>query len=341
MVIDVSPKFLCWLFDEFVGNSDTMFNFETDGETLWVQYLGDYTATMECPVTCVDGDKNAARASFWVSKYIHVMSREEGVRITMTDAAILLQQSAFYSTLLCEYEEKRNLPNIGDVVFKAAYSGRIKFLAHVATVCNAMAKELSIPNPDIVISGGKFYLNYQQAAYVDTLDYPESCIPENVFRSFAYKLDERTTYAYLEESSTYVFITGKHRLWVTSIGYMIKSNTVGVLDKKLAECVDVTEVTFSPYKEKLDIVAGAFSKKQLQLTVGEKVYCVMTGTNKSHVRVGYNFDVPLLSMNITSAQLSCITRLFGEDESVKIRKGAGCICLNSGTKNLLIAGRIY
>lgn len=341
MVIDVSPKFICGLFDDFVGNSDVMFNFESDGDTLKIQYLGDWTATAETIVKSVDGDHNVVRASFWVSKYVQVMSREDVVRITITDAAVLIQQNSFFCTLLCEYEEKRNLPDISGVEFKPSYSGRLKYLAHANTVCSAMAKELSIPNPDAVFSGSKFYLNYQQAAFIESMDYPESCIPENTFKSFAYKLDEQALYAYLPDYSTYVFKTRKYTLWVPSVGYMISSGTIGVFDKKLAECKDVTEVVITPYKEKLSIVAGAFNKKQLQFAVGEKVYCVMAGTNKSHVRVGYDFSQPLLSMNITSAQLSCIARLFGDDESVKIKKGAGCLCLSSGTKNLLIAGRIY
>lgn len=341
MIIQLKPAVLCNLFDDFVGNTPTMFNFSTDGKVLDIQMLGDYTATLSVPVESIDGDYSPKSASFWVYKYIHVMNRDEYIRITLTDAAVFIQQNTFYCTLLCEYEERRVLPDISSIQFSPAFAGRLKYLAHLFISCAPMAKELSIPDPDPVFCRGKFYLSYRQAAIVESISYPETCVPAPMFRAFAFKLDEKTEYAYLQDKNTFVFKTSRYVFWVPTVNYEISNSTLNTFDKKILECREVTEVVFSGYAERLNMIVSAFPKQQLQFVVGDKSYSFIANTNKSHIQVGYEVQSPIFSMNITSAQLGCIVKVFGEDESVKILRGVGCICLRSGTRNMLIAGRSY
>lgn len=341
MVVQMEPARLIKLFDDFVGNVPVMFNFRTNGTKLWVQMLGDYTACTEMDVTSIDGDFREIDASFKVTKFVHVMNKDEYVRITITDAAVFLNQNTFYCTLLKEYEERREFPSIEGLELQHAFPGRLKYLAHAGVSCMPMAKELSIPNPDPVFANSKYYLNYRQAAYIDSMKYPEMCLPFSTMRDFVFKLAEKTDFLYLQESNILYYKSGEYEFWVPTTNYNISNATITTFDKKVAECKAVTTVCFKEFSQKLQTVAMAFPKQLLTLAIADKKYNISADTNISHMQVGYEIEQSLFTMDITSAQLVVITKLFGDEESVIVKRGVGCICLTSGEKNLLIAGRSY
>lgn len=341
MVIQLEPTQLIKLFDDFVGNTDVMFNFYTDGKSLEIQVLGDYTAIKRLNVESIDGDYNPVDISFWVSKFIHIMSKDEYVRITVTNAAIFISQNSFYCTMLREYEERRQFPDPSAYELKHAFGGRLKYLAHSGVSCMCMAKELSIPDPDPVFTNNRFYLNYRQAAYIDSMQYPQMCLSFSVMRDFVFKLDEKSLYAYVPEKNVVYYKTANYEFWVPTVNHNMNSSVIAALDKKFSECKDLTEVTFLVHSNKLAAIAGAFPKSKLTLAIGKGVFNVSANTNNSHVQAGYDVEECLLTMDITSAQLTAITKLFGQEEKVLIKRGVGCICLKSGEKSLLIAGRGY
>lgn len=341
MVIQLEPGLLINMFVDFVGNAKTMFNFRTDGKTLDVQMLGDYTATKSFAVTSIDGDTKETDISVWVNKFIHVMNKDEYIRITINDAAMFIEQNTFNCTLLREYEARRELPDINGVELTHAFPGRLKYLAHAGVTAIPLAKELSIPDPDPVFANNKFYMNYRQTAYIDSMKYPEMCIPFSTFRDFVFKMDDKATYAYLQELNTVFYRTKDYDFYVPTTNYNISNSILIAFDKKLSECSPITKIVIKPYKEKLLTVSSAFPKQKLTLVVGTGTFAVSADTNNSHMQVGYEMKDMLLSTEITSAQLTVITRLFGEDDEVIVKRGVGCICLNTGEKNLLIAGMIY
>lgn len=341
MVIQVDPRPLIRLFSDFVGNTKVMFNLKTDGRTVWVQVLNDYTVTTQISVTSVDGDFTETDISVWVSKFIHVMSKEEMVQMTINDAVLFIEQSSFNCTLLREYESRRELPMLQDVGMQPAMSRRLKYLAHTSVSCMCMSKELSISDPDPVFANGKFYLNYNQAAFVDTINHPQVCIPFPTFRDFVFKLDDKATYAYLQEYDTLYYKSGTYEFWVPVTNYNINNNVLTALDKRSSGATDITKISLSKYKDQLLIIAGAFPKQKLSCSFGDGKFLVMANSNNSNVCAGDMLTEVLASIAITTAQLIAIVKLFGDEQEVQVKKGVGCLCLVSGAKIMMIAETVY
>lgn len=341
MIVKVDPRPLIKLFSTFVGNTKVMFNFKTDGRVMYVQVLNDYTVTTSFPVKSVDGDFGEIDASVWVSKFVHVMAKDEEVQMTINDAVLFMEQSSFNCTLLREYESRRELPDVQGLDMKPAGVRRLKFLAHCGVSCMCMSKELSISDPDPVFANKRYYLNYNQAAFIESMDYPQVCIPFPTFRDFVFKLDDKATYAYLSDLDTLYFKSCEYEFWVSVTNYNINNYVITNLDKRLAGATLVTKVSFNAYKNNLFILASAFPNQKLSCTFGNGTFMIMANSNNSNVCVGDSITEALASLAITTAQLTAIVKLFGDDTEVEVKKGVGCLCLACGEKALLIAETVY
>ena len=340
MVINVNPKPLVEIFTDFVRNSKVMFNFKTDGKTLHIQVLSDYTVTTSIPVDSVDGDYHETDISVWVTKCIHILNDDEYIHMTINDAALVIEQSKFNCVMLREYESRRELPSLDNIELKPAFANRLKYLAHASVSCMSMARELSIADPDPVFANGKFYMHYNQAAFIDSINYPQMSIPFSTLRDFAYKLNAEAQYAYLTDIDTLYIKSDKYEFWVPTSNYNINNNIISTLDKKLAGCVEVTTLSIKSYRDKFSIIADSFPKQKLAVSIGEHQISIAASANNYNVGVGDKVVKQLVTFMVTSAQLSTICKLFDDDE-ISIRKGVGCICLTSGEKTLMIAGVAY
>lgn len=341
MKIEVNSTFLYKLFNDFVKQQHLMCNFTTDGNYLSIQVLDDYTAVTSLSVTSIDGDHSIQSISVWIPAFIHAMSDKENVYITITDVVLYLEQSTFNCTLIREYEERRSLPT-APTELKPAFANRLKYLTHSAISCNAMAKELAIPNPDPMIVDGKFYLNYNQAAFIDSIQYPNICIPYPTLSKFVFRLDENATYAYLPDIETLYFRSGIYEFWVPVTNYNININIINTLESLRANSTDITTVMFSRYKPQLESIITSLPKSKVMLAFGNSKFRVIANGNSVNAYIGDDIDDVLLATYITTAQLSSILKLFANDDNeiTTVRKGVKNICLVSGEKTLMIAETI-
>ena len=341
MKIEVNAKYLTSLFSDFVKGNKVMFNFKTNGKVLDVQMLGDYTACTLIPVISLDGDTKECDASFWVTKAIAIMDVDKPIQITFADAVIFFEQDTFNSTFVKEHEERRTFPSTEGIPLSPAYANRLKYLTHSVVSCTGLAKELAIADPDPVFSNKKFYADYRQTFFIENMEYPEFCVPLSTLRDFAFKLEEKAEYAYLPDLTVVYFKSGRYEFWIPTNNYNISGAIISAIDKKLGECVKVTELSFVNYVDKLSILATAFPKQKMSFLIGNSVFSISINNSDVQCTVGDNINNSLLGINITSGQVAVISKLFKEDEKVECLRGGNCICLRSGEKNLLIAGMIY
>lgn len=341
MKIQVNSKFLSNLFGEFVKNNKLLFNFRTNGNILDIQVLDDYTVCASVPVTCIDGDKEYTDASFWVTKAIGIMDREEPLTITFHDAVVIMEQSSFNCTFVKEYEGRRDFPDMSNSELKPAFANRLKYISHSMISCSPLAKELSIYDPDPVFSHGKFYANYRETFFIESIDYPEMCIAYEIFRNFSFRLDEKARYAYISELNVLYIHSGVYHIWVPTVNYNIDGSTITAIDRKLSECIKVTDICFKDYSDRMSIMSSAFPKQRFTLFIGGNCFSLSISTNDTSCHIGNLKTESLLGISITSAQVAVIAKIFKEDDSVECLRGGNCICLRSGEKNILIAGMIY
>lgn len=341
MIIQVAAKYLITAFDNFVKNSKVMFNLKTDGSKVNLQMLGNFTAVTEFPCVSIDNDNKEIDASIWITKSIHVLSKDEPIKLTFTDNTVVIEQGSFYSIVPKEYEARRELPKLENKEMKSAFANRLKYLTSSVLSCNVMSKELSIPDPDPIFTNGKFYANYNQAFFIDNIMYPECCIPFNVMREFAYKLDENAVYCYLRDINTIYFKTKDYDFWVPTTNYNIDGSVIATIDKKLNSCIEVTKVCFKEFKDRLTICSVAFAKQKIVLTIGQGGFFINADSNDAHIALGNLNSKYILSLNITAGQLAAMMKLFGDEDEVEILRGGNYICLRCKEKNMLIAGMIY
>lgn len=341
MRVEVEAKYLVRLFSDFVRNTKVMFNFKVDGRTIEAQMLGDYTACVSIPVKSLDNDFNVINASFWVTKAIGVMDRDKPVTILFSDAVVFMEQETFSSTFVKEHEERRTFPESATLTLKSAFANRLKYLAHSAISCMCLSKELSIADPDPVFSNGRYYIDYRQTFFIENMEYPEMCIPMSTLRDFAFKLDEKAEYAYIPDLNVVYFKSNEYEFWIPTSNYNISASIISAIDRKLSDCVKVTDLCFTEYVDKLQVVAGAFPKQKMAFLVGDGKFSVSVNNNDVQCTVGEKMDKSILGLNLTSGQISAIAKIFKDDENVECLRGGNCICLKSGEKNMLIAGMIY
>lgn len=337
----MEAKYLTSLFNDFVGNNKVMFNFRTDGKIVDVQVLDDYTActTFECK--CVDNDSSTVDISVWITKFIKVLNSKETIRFTITDAALFIEQSTFYCTLLREYEARRELPGTSKFKLKSVNCGRLKYLIHSSQSMFPLAKELALSEPDPMFVNDRYYADYKQTFFIDSFEFPAHCIPISTLKSFAYKLKEGAMFYDLPELNTIYFTSGRYEFWVPTTDYNINGSLISAIDKKYAECYVVTKIKLTKYKEVLSVLSSAFQKMKLVCTIGPEAFNIGVDTNTAHMLVGYQLTKALMSFNITSAQLDVIVKLFGDEDEIEVLRGANCICLRVKTKILLISVMIY
>lgn len=341
MVIKFKGKSLTKLLDDFVGNNKVLFNFKSDGHKLYVQVLDDYSICTDIDCESVDGDYTPIDISVWFTKFIHVLNSKEDITFTINDSVLFIEQSTFYCTLLKEYEGRKDFMDMSNEQFVDAHEGNLKRVIHCMTSCGCMAKELSIPDPDPVFSGGRIYADYLQSFYVDSIDYPEVCIPYSIAKSFVFKLGDNSGFKYLKSVNQLYFKSGDYEFWIPTTNYNIDGGKITAVNKKIAECQQIGTISFRQYKDKLVILSGAFPKQKMVFSANQSQWNIGVDSNNAHMVIGYQLDKVLLSINITSAQLLVITKLFGDDDEVEFLRGINCICLKKGSKHLLIAGMIY
>ena len=341
MVIEIEAKYLTSLFNDFVGNNKVIFNFKTNGKEVDVQVLDDYTACTKFECKSLDSDSKETEISVWVTKFIKVLNSKEPIRFTITDAALFIEQSTFYCTLLREYESRRELPNTKEFQLKGLQTGRLKYLVHTTQSASPLAKELALSEPDPMFINDRCYIDYRQTFFIDNFEFPAHCIPVSTLKNFAYKLQQETFYCDLPEVNTVYFKSGKYEFWVPTTDYNLNGSLISVIDKKYSECVTVTKIRFTEYKDRLAVLSSAFPKTKMVFAVGTESFNIGVDTSNAHMLVGYQITKALLSFNITSAQLDVVVKLFGDEDSVELLRGANCICLRSHTKILLISVMIY
>lgn len=340
MIIMASGKQLYKLFTDFVGNNKVMFNFMTDGNNLRVQMLDDYTVGTGIDCTSVDNDHNKMDVSFWVTKAVLVMDKDEDVKITFSSSTVLLEQKEFYCMFTVEYEARREYPSMAGVELKPALANNLKAVTHDVQACVPIAKELSIVPPDPMFVNGNVYSGFNQCFLISRLSYPEMCITYNTLKSFAYKLKEDTTYAYLKEYNVLYLLSGRYEFWIPTVDYNIDGATISSVDRKLADMYPITTIKLEGLIEKFQIITSAFAKQQLAMVIGVNEIAINADSSHAHVTTG-GITKYLVSIRITPAELLTITKIFSDDEEIEVLRGGNGICLRNKNKSFVIAGVPY
>lgn len=341
MELKVKGRDMVEILSAFVGNTKTMFNFMYTNDILEIQILEDYTVVTKIDCELVAGPVMNEDVSFWVTNAVLTMIPNYDIIINITDMYCEFKQGINSCRFNREYESRREFPDTNDIELKPAFADRLKYLTHSAVTCNPLAKELSISYPDPQFSNGKFYLDYKQTFFIENMLYPEMCIPISSLRAVAFKLSKEAKYSYLKQYSTLLFISDKYQFWVPTNNYNLEGNRINAVDQVLTDCKEFTTLTIKEYIGQINTIVTAFPKHNITLSFGDGLFRIAVNSNNAQVIIGNLIDRPIVSIEVTSAQLGVISKLFKDDEDISIKRGANCICLNKNEKNLLISNLLF
>lgn len=340
MVVKVSGRDLIELFELFIKSTKVMFNFKVSNSKLSVQVLEDYTACTEIECTIVEYS-GSSEVSLWITSAIFTISKDFDVEIKIGDATSTFSQGFNECIFKNEWEARREFPDYSNVVLTNAFANRLKYIMHSITTCNPLAKELSIPYPDPMFSHGHIYMDYGQTFFIESIDYPEFCITSNDMKDVVYKLEEDAQMCYMHEYNVLLFISGKYEFWVPVNNYNLQGSTIANMDKLLSNSNLITTVTFKEHLTPMQVVAQAYQKKRVELSISDGVFRVAAISPDNRTVIGNLIGMPKISISITPNQLSVIAKIFKEDDDIEVRRGVNCLILKKQEKNLLLAGLLY
>lgn len=341
MHIRVQAKDFTPIVTDF-SSKKIMYNLAVRDGYLHIQVLEDYTACTEIPCEILDGEVLSGDWSVWFDKVMTVLGGKTPIEIVFGEKAVEIRQGTFYVILNREYEAARTFPDFYTVEMKKLHTGSLKGAVHGMVRCLPMPKEIGISAPDPIFSNGRVVLDYSQAAYVDEVQFPECCVAFSILRVVAFKLDTTVDFTYFPQNNVMYFGSEKYSFWVPTMNYNVNTITINGIMGKLQGVQEITRTNIVSWQERLDIVASAYPKRKMVLTICRGGILILVNTNNSRVVVGNgDSEQYICSLEITSAQLSAIVKLFGPEEEIIIGKGSNCICLRANSKNMLIAGLLY
>lgn len=341
MRIEIPGEQITSLFNDFIKSGKLLFNFYCDGYRLKPQLLAEFTVETIIPITVLDNDYTPTEMSVFVTSAVKVLEQDKPVIMEFKDGSMQISQDTYQYTMLQEFEARKELPHTSEFEFKKLNADKMKFLTTTAVSMSVIAKELKIYPIDPVFQKGKCYINYDNISFSAIMDIEDSCLSLEILRQVIYRLSSKPDYYYWEEKSTFIFKSGAYTFWVPSSSYNAHGNVVSGIDKKFTELVPFTKINVNKFAERLEVIANNFPRQSIKLSIDDFKYYITVSSGNMFVSVGDIFNLPMMTMNITTGILSVICKLFREDTEVEILKGGNCICLRNRGMNLLIAGLIY
>lgn len=332
---DIKP-----IFTDYAKNAKTMFNFKCNGDTLSIQVLEDFIIETEIACEVIDSFSDTD-ISVYVTKAVNILSEKEDVIFELVDAALTIMQGSFSYVLIREYEARADLPVIDDSLFKEMYVGQLKYTTVIATKMLSLAQELQINAADPIFMSGNVYIIYKATVFVMNMDFPSCAIGLSILRALVYRLDKGALFYNDEERNRLVFKSGAYTMWVPTTNYNKLGNMTSAIDSKLRETSEIGYVNIHKYADQFSVIADNFKKQTVSLSIGKNQIAIGIQSSTMHISIGDSILVPIATMTITTANLSCLIKIFKEDELVQVLRGGNCLCFKVDNKSLLIAGMLY
>lgn len=339
MILEFDGKVLTKLFSNFVKNSKVMFNFEVNGEFVDIQMLEDYTMCTTLPCKVI-GESENKEITFWATNAIHTLIPDFNVKVIIYDGLIEFIQGINSCKFNKEYEAKREFPEYDTAGIKSLSGDKLKYIVSSSLACNPMAKELGVPIPDPQFSFGRYYMDYNQALFIEALSFPECSISFAALRAIAFYLNNETEYIYVQECNAILFFTDDYRFWVPVNNYNLQGNRINTLNKIVNDCKYVSTISIKDHIRQIDALTAAFSNQFINLSIGDGLFKLSASSGIAQVTVGNLPESGTLNIEMTTAQVATMSKLFRED-SIEILRGVNCLCMRNGEKNFVVSNLIY
>ena len=329
------------LLELIQGNKRTSINFCLIGNILHLQTSGALIDEKKLVLREYDS-KDTTEITVNIEQTINLLNENEPVIINVRGDIMEIKQNSF--EFVATRTPEQRVENILDTSTSSKFDnfGLIRFISD-SKALDGVAKTLSLGLAPIVIHDNIAYLYYSNTVYSTKVKLPDCSIPSEVARKLSNVLARSKSCSYVHDAeSGLLTISISNNETVTIMSQKANKQLVQGIKNVLVNLRDVATVSLRNYKEYMDIICKAYKKLLLELTICEDGIQLHVDNVSTKFVIGSK-GKSLVSIKISTEQLSAISRLFGEEVGVVVKKGDNCICLmqKNSEKKLILAGMLY
>lgn len=334
-------EFKVSLLELIQGNQKTSINFCLIGNVLHLQTSGTLIDEKQLVLKEYDS-QDTTEITVNIEQTINLINPKEAVIINVRGDIMEIKQNSFefVATRTPEQRVESTLDTTQSKPFDNF--GLIRFISDSKSL-DGVAKTLSLGLAPIIVFDNIAYLYYSNTVYSTRVKLPDCSIPSEVARKLSNVLMRSKSCSYVHDAENGVLtINISNSETVTIMTQKTNKQLVQGIKNVLVNLRDVATISLRNYKEYMNIICKAYKKLLLELTICEDGIQLHVDNVTTKFNIGSK-GKSLVSIKISTEQLSAISRLFGEEIDVVVKKGDNCICLmqKNSEKKLVLAGMLY
>lgn len=330
-----------------IGNTKAEVNFSVvEDDKLQLQVAGSIVSDIKLETISVEGWPEGESVSATVDQALMLLSNKkvDPVDIRVLGDRVEITQGTFkYST------ERSYVEKLDDGAFKYI-EGKSPFMSegfkdyvNSTKALDEIARTLSQPVSNIVIKDKVAYVDYYTAIYKCSVDLPDMTIASVAARSVAGRLSANSNPKYyIDEVADLMHISVTDNEEISIPVTVANMRVVENMAKLEAMLKPIAEVNLAKYKDQIDLICRIYKKMSVKLNICKNDISLYVDNTDARFVIGSD-ELPMCTIELSTAQLSAVSKLFGEDTGVVVKKGDNKLCLEKPTlrKSLMLAGLIY
>lgn len=341
MRIKVSGKlFKNALLNSMYKTPETVSFYQEDGK-LYLQSNSALISNIKVPI--LESDVDDLDISVIVGSTVQLLNPREDVILEVRGDILQIIQSHFSYGTQRSYESR--IPTKAfDMDYSLPYSSdEIKAFNNATKALDEVARVLAGNKESITIRNKKAYIKYSNTGLIMDLDLPDMSITSDALRKVTTALDRSrdSKCCYDKESAVMYFKINADEAVAVPVAEP-DNHAVEALEYCLKDTKAVATINFSLYAEYMDAICKAYRKTKVDMSVCQTGLRLFINQLPTSITVG-SMSEALCSIQITTAQLQAIHRLFGDCTNVEVRRGENRLCLmqKNSNKVLVIAGLLF
>ena len=316
-------------------------NFFCDGKELYLQTFGLVISDIKIPI--ISSDTSNLDISVTVDNTIKLLNANEDVVLEVYEDVMRIVQSHMTYDTTKSYESGMRTKAF-DLNFDRTFNlESIKNYVAASKALDEIAKILAVNKVSVSVSNGRAFMKYSNTAFVKNLDLPDCTIASEVLRKVVSTLERSKTnkYYYDEENNVIYFQISLNE--VVAVPITKKNNQqVELITEIINNTRSIGTINFALYAEHMETIYKNYKKLMVELSICDSGLRMFIDQSPTQIVIGTNSNAKC-TIQVSTAQLQAICRVFGEYTDVEVRKGENKICLVHQNSNsaLVLAGLVY
>ena len=325
---------------DMVGNGKCSINFTVEDDMLLLQSSGGVYVDKRLKILSLEGESNPITVT--LDSAVTLLSENYVVDISIQKDVLTIRQGAFEYNASREPEERVNTGAFERQRISSVSKHQLTQLLSIVRSFETVGRELAVPPATLFIINKTAYVKYSNSMYMQHIDLPDMAIPgEAVQKLLTLVLMVKDSYCkYSREDGIFTVEINKDTC-VTVNTISLDKSVLGIVDRINSSLKELTSVNINEYDTTIRKICSTYKKILIEVAVCDGGLWFYVDNTKTKFFAGSSKEA-LLRIQMSTAQMSMISRIFGSDEC-SVWKGDNAICLRqkNSMQQLVIAGICY